>query len=90
MHNLIFTRVGSINPEIVSPKKGKSSSMTRFACRFVGFAVALFAATGLMTGTAAAQYESWRQLLKQIYQAETGFSNEVDVGVPSRNEQPIG
>ena len=29
--------------------------MTRFACRFVGFAVALFAATGLMTGTAAAQ-----------------------------------
>lgn len=43
-----------------------------------------------LTGTAAAQYESWRQLLKQIYQAETGFSNEVDVGVPSRNEQPIG
>ncbi len=43
-----------------------------------------------LTGTAAAQYESWRRLLKQIYQAETGFSNQVDVGVPTRGNQPTG
>jgi len=43
-----------------------------------------------LTGTAAAQYESWRRLLKQIYQAETGFSNEIDVGISNRDEQPIG
>ena len=43
-----------------------------------------------LTGTAAAQYESWRRLLKQIYQAETGFSNQVDVGVPTRGDQPTG
>jgi hypothetical protein len=43
-----------------------------------------------LTGTAAAQYESWRRLLKQIYQAETEFSNEIDVGIPSRDEQPTG
>ncbi len=43
-----------------------------------------------LTGTAAAQYESWRRLLKQIYEAETGFSNQVDVGVPTRGKQPTG
>ena len=43
-----------------------------------------------LTGTAAAQYESWRRLLKQIYEAETGFSNQVDVGVPTRGDQPRG
>jgi hypothetical protein len=41
-----------------------------------------------LTGTAAAQYESWRRLLKQIYEAETGFSDEVNVGVPTRGDQP--
>ena len=54
-HKGIFAWVGSINPGIASPKKGKSSSMKTFAFRFVGFTVALLAATGLMTGTAAAQ-----------------------------------
>jgi len=43
-----------------------------------------------LTGTAAAQYESWRRLLKQIYESETGFSNQVDVGVPTRGDQPSG
>ena len=37
-----------------------------------------------LTGTAQAQYEGWRRLLKQIYQAETGFSETVDVGTPAR------
>lgn len=37
-----------------------------------------------LTGTAEAQYESWRKLLKDIYQLETGFSEEIDVGVPAR------
>ncbi len=46
--------------------------------------------TRRLTGTAAAQYESWRRLLKQIYEAETGFSNQVDVGVPTRGDPPAG
>jgi len=37
-----------------------------------------------LTGTAEAQYESWRRLLKEIYEAETGFSQAVDVGAPVR------
>lgn len=37
-----------------------------------------------LTGTAEAQYESWRNLLKEIYEAETGFSQAVDVSAPVR------
>lgn len=40
-----------------------------------------------LTGTAEAQYESWRKLLREIYQAETGFSEAIDVGVPARSAQ---
>ncbi len=43
-----------------------------------------------LTGTAEAQYESWRKLLKEIYQAETGFSEAIDVGEPARSPQPTG
>ena len=37
-----------------------------------------------LTGTAAAQYESWRKLLKEIYEAETGFGQASDVIAPVR------
>ena len=37
-----------------------------------------------LTGTAAAQYESWRKLLKEIYEADTGFSQTADVIAPVR------
>lgn len=43
-----------------------------------------------LTGTAAAQYESWRRLLKQIYEAETGFAGDADVSAPTRGDQPTG
>ncbi len=37
-----------------------------------------------LTGTAQAQYEDWRRLLKEIYRAETGFIEKVEVGSRSR------
>jgi hypothetical protein len=40
-----------------------------------------------LTGTAEAQYEGWRRLLKEIYQAETGFTQMVEVGAPSRTTE---
>ncbi len=43
-----------------------------------------------LTGTAAAQYESWRKLLRDIYEAETGFTEEIDVGAPVRVPEPTG
>ncbi len=46
--------------------------------------------TRRLTGTAAAQYESWRRLLKEIYEAETGFGDDIDVGAPVRTAEPGG
>ena len=46
--------------------------------------------TRRLTGTAAAQYESWRRLLKEIYEADTGFSESIDVSVPTRAAEPAG
>jgi hypothetical protein len=46
--------------------------------------------TRRLTGTAAAQYESWRRLLKEIYEAETGFPASVEVGSPAREAEPTG
>lgn len=40
-----------------------------------------------LTGTAQAQYESWRKLLKEIYEAETGFSVATDVAAPVREAE---
>ena len=42
-----------------------------------------------LTGTAEAQYESWRKLLKEIYKAETGFSENIEVGAPARAPETI-
>ncbi|MCJ7591165.1 MAG: hypothetical protein MUO51_07410 [Woeseiaceae bacterium] len=41
-----------------------------------------------LTGTAEAQYESWRQLLREIYEAETGLTQSVEVGAPARAPEP--
>ena len=43
-----------------------------------------------LTGTAEAQYESWRKLLREIYRTETGFSDSVQVSDPARSQQPPG
>ena len=48
--------------------------------------------TRRLTGTAAAQYESWRRLLKEIYEAETGFVETADAvdADPVRVPEPTG
>ncbi len=46
--------------------------------------------TRRLTGTAAAQYESWRRLLREIYEAETGFREDIEVGAPVRAPEPTG
>ncbi len=43
-----------------------------------------------LTGTAEAQYESWRKLLRDIYETETGFSESIQVSDPARSQQPSG
>lgn len=48
--------------------------------------------TRRLTGTAAAQYESWRRLLREIYEAETGFVDTADASDPNpvRIPEPTG
>ena len=46
--------------------------------------------TRRLTGTAAAQYESWRRLLKEIYEAETGFVESGEIEDPTRVPEPTG
>jgi len=46
--------------------------------------------TRRLTGTAAVQYESWRRLLRDIYEAETGFREDIEVGAPVRAPEPTG
>jgi hypothetical protein len=46
--------------------------------------------TRRLTGTAEAQYEQWRRLLHEIYEAETGLPEELQVGPPSRAVTPTG
>jgi hypothetical protein len=43
-----------------------------------------------LTGTAAAQYESWRRLLRQIYESETGFVEPIEDDLPERVPEPTG
>jgi hypothetical protein len=44
--------------------------------------------TRRLTGTAAAQYETWRRMLKEIYEAETGFVTTEDSSAPQRVSEP--
>jgi len=41
-----------------------------------------------LTGTAEAQYESWRKLLREIYETESGFTESIQLGNPARSPQP--
>ncbi|MEL7537373.1 MAG: hypothetical protein AAFZ58_14050 [Pseudomonadota bacterium] len=44
--------------------------------------------TRRLSGTAESQYGQWRKLLQEIYEAETGFTEEAVIGVPERAPQP--
>jgi hypothetical protein len=46
--------------------------------------------TRRLTGTAESQYEGWRKLLREIYKTETGFSEDISLGVPARSSEPSG
>jgi hypothetical protein len=43
-----------------------------------------------LTGTAEAQYESWRQLLRDIHEAETGYPQSVEADTVVRAPGPTG
>lgn len=46
--------------------------------------------THRLTGTAEIQYEEWRELLRQLYRAETGFAADFDVHTEQAGEDGVG
>jgi len=43
-----------------------------------------------LTGTAEAQYESWRKIIQELYEVETGFSGDIEMSEPARSNDPAG
>mgnify|MGYP001815455202 CR=1 FL=1 len=81
-----FGRRSEANMHIESIKELSES----FGAEAAPMVVTVEGQTRRLTGTAAAQYESWRRLLKQIYEADTGFV-EADVDQdPVRVPEPAG
>jgi hypothetical protein len=81
-----FTRVSESKMHIESIKELSES----FGAEAAPMVVTVEGETRQLTGTAAAQYESWRRLLKDIYEAETGFVETVEVSRPVRVPEPTG
>ena len=81
-----FTRRSEAKMHIESIKELSES----FGAEAAPMVVTVKGETRRLTGTAAAQYESWRRLLKDIYEAETGFVEAVEVSQPVRVPEPPG
>ena len=83
-----FSRRSEANMHMESIKELSES----FGAEAAPMVVTVEGETRRLTGTAAAQYESWRRLLKEIYEAETGFVDTADAGDadPVRIPEPTG
>lgn len=83
-----ITRRSEANMHLESIKELSES----FGAEAAPMVVTVEGETRRLTGTAAAQYESWRRLLKEIYEAETGFVENADSvdADPMRVPEPTG
>jgi hypothetical protein len=81
-----FTRQSESKMHIESIRELSES----FGAEAAPMVVTVEGETRQLTGTAAAQYESWRRLLKDIYEAETGFVEADEVSRPVRVPEPAG
>jgi len=83
-----FSRRSEASMHIESIKELSES----FGAEAAPMVVTVEGETRRLTGTAAAQYESWRSLLREIYEAETGFVDTADASDPDpvRIPEPTG
>jgi len=81
-----FSRRSEASMHIESIKELSES----FGAEAAPMVVSVEGQTRRLTGTAAAQYESWRRLLRQIYESETGFVETVEDSAPERVPEPTG
>ncbi len=71
-------------------KESISELAESFSSEAADMVVSVRGQTRRLTGTAEAQYDQWRRLLQEIYQAETGFPLDEDISTPVRATQPPG
>lgn len=71
-------------------KESISELAESFSSEAADMVVTVRGQTRRLSGTAEAQYDQWRRLLQEIYQAETGFPLEDDISTPVRAAQPTG
>jgi len=81
-----FSRASEATMHLESIKELSES----FGAEAAPMVVTIEGQTRRLTGTAAAQYESWRRLLKDIYEAETGFVETEEPVAPERVAEPAG
>lgn len=84
-----FTRRSEASMHLESIKELSES----FGAEAAPMVVSVEGQTRRLTGTAAAQYESWRRLLREIYESETGFVEPADGtadNAPERVPEPTG
>jgi len=81
-----FTRRSEASMHLESIKELSES----FGAEAAPMVVSVEGQSRRLTGTAAAQYESWRRLLKEIYETETGFTETAADSAPERVPEPAG
>jgi len=81
-----FTRRSEASMHLESIKELSES----FGAEAAPMVVSVEGQSRRLTGTAAAQYESWRRLLKEIYETETGFTETAAESAPERVPEPAG
>lgn len=81
-----FTRRSEASMHLESIKELSES----FGAEAAPMVVSVEGQSRRLTGTAAAQYESWRRLLKEIYETETGFTEAAADSAPERVPEPAG
>ncbi len=80
----------SIRAEANLHKDSISELADSFSSEAADMVVNVRGQTRRLTGSAEAQYDQWRKLLHEIYEAETGFSDETELSAPVRAPQPTG
>lgn len=80
----------NIRAEANLHKESISELADSFSTEAADMVVSVRGQTRRLSGTAEAQYDQWRKLLREIYQAETGFDADEDVSTPVRANSPAG
>ena len=85
--NVAAVTLQQVEAIVVGDRAAEAEVSESFGAQAAPMVVSVEGQERRLTGTAQAQYEGWRRLLKEIYQAETGFTQQIEVGTPARTTE---